>query len=94
MGDARRQGKPWRATHSRHIDKPHEPGNDIAHDDATYHGHQLEEPASKDEYQYGSQERDKGQQPVLLCHIDGSRRQRQSDADNHRPDDNRREQPF
>ena len=92
VGDHRGQGKPGGRGYGREVDKAHAEGNDIADDNADDDGHQFDKAATEHEHEDGADERDEGQEPVLLSHIDGCRRERKADKDDHRADDNGREQ--
>ena len=92
VGDAARQGKPRGSGHSREVDEAHEEGHDITHDDAYHHRNELHKALAKGEHEDGGDQRDEGQEPVLLRHVHGSRRERETDEDDDWTDDHRGEE--
>jgi len=88
------QGKPRCGLDGCEVYQSHAQRDDISHDDSADHRHQPEQSASERQHKDGRDQRDECQRPVGLRHIHGSRRERQSDENNHRTDDHRREKPV
>lgn len=90
--DRGRQGKPRRSLYGRQVDHAHGQCHQIAHDDATYHRYELQQPLTQRQHRNGREKRHGGQRPIGFGHVDRRRGKRQADEDDDRPDDYRREQ--